>query len=120
MIETAFVGEKLVTSRPVRPSWDRFMPGGYNKNRQLKLTGKRLTLCCETFAGIASESLAIRTMSERRLSLLRLVLFFGYDQGVLAGVNGVENYKMLMGVNSSPQSALHAATIGGIVSKFMN
>lgn len=47
--------ERTMLAGPVRPSWDRFFPGGYNKNRQIKLTGKRLTLACEVFAGVASQ-----------------------------------------------------------------
>ena len=74
--------------------WAKWFPG---TNRwQIPLKGKKLMVAINAIGGLA-------------------ILYYGYDQGVMAGVNNTENYRRIMGVNSSPQTARDSAAIGGIV-----
>lgn len=38
---------------PVRPTWERYFPGGYTRESQLPWTGNKLLKACEVFAGLA-------------------------------------------------------------------
>ena len=82
------------TCQPVFWKYERFFPG---TNRwQIPLKGRKLMIAINAVGGLA-------------------ILYYGYDQGVMAGVNGTENYKKVMGVNSYPQTSRDSAAIGGIV-----
>lgn len=90
-----FAGNNSTTSAPpVEPRWSRFIPGGYNAKWQVPLKGKAMTRATTGLAGLA-------------------ILAFGYDQGVMSGVNNIGEYKRLMGVDSDSQR--DSAALGGIV-----
>ncbi|KAG0151094.1 hypothetical protein CROQUDRAFT_37395 [Cronartium quercuum f. sp. fusiforme G11] len=77
----------------------RYFPGGYDPRRQLPLKGKTLNIAINLVAGLA-------------------IMFYGFDQGVMSGVNNTEDYRRLMGVDSSPQTARDSARLGGIVAVY--
>lgn len=64
----------LDDAAPVRPFYDRYIPGGYRRDRQLSLQGRKLTLACEIFGGVASTSLppAVRAPADAISPVLRL------------------------------------------------
>lgn len=81
------------------PFWSKFIPPIYNEKRVLKLTAFQMTWAVQMVAGIA-------------------VMFFGFDQGVMSGVNESKDYLRLMGTDSGvngSQTERDSAAIGGIV-----
>ncbi|KAH9457704.1 hypothetical protein Pst134EB_010023 [Puccinia striiformis f. sp. tritici] len=83
------------------PQWKyaKFFPGGYSPNRQVPCKGKSMTWAVNIVAGIA-------------------IMFYGFDQGVMSGVNITPNYQEEMGIFSQPQTEGNAAKIGGIVAVY--
>ncbi|PLW58331.1 hypothetical protein PCANC_00559 [Puccinia coronata f. sp. avenae] len=77
----------------------KFFPGGYSPNRQLPFKGQSMVWAVNIVAGIA-------------------IMFYGFDQGVMSGVNNTLNYQHEMGIFSQPQSEADAAKIGGIVAVY--
>ncbi|KAK8861342.1 hypothetical protein IAR55_002161 [Kwoniella newhampshirensis] len=84
----------LPAPSPVK--WARFFPGGYNPSLQLPLRGKKMMWSIQAIGGLA-------------------IMFYGYDQGVMSGVVNNDQFKSLMGVDSSPITPRDSAAIGGIV-----
>ncbi|KNF00534.1 hypothetical protein PSTG_06226 [Puccinia striiformis f. sp. tritici PST-78] len=80
------------------PQWKyaKFFPGGYSPNRQVPCKGKSMTWAVNIVAGIA-------------------IMFYGFDQGVMSGVNITPNYQEEMGIFSQPQTEGNAAKIGGLL-----
>ncbi|KAA1083698.1 hypothetical protein PGT21_004248 [Puccinia graminis f. sp. tritici] len=58
------------------PEWKyaKFFPGGYSPTRQLPFKGQNMTWAVNIVAGIA-------------------IMFYGFDQGVMSGVNNTINYQ---------------------------
>ncbi|KAG0151084.1 hypothetical protein CROQUDRAFT_37230 [Cronartium quercuum f. sp. fusiforme G11] len=79
--------------------YSKYFPGGYNPRRQLPLQGQRMTWALNLIAGIA-------------------IMFYGFDQGVMSGVNNTPNYQSRMGIFSHPQTDNDSAKIGGIVAVY--
>ncbi|KAI7959791.1 hypothetical protein MJO29_004859 [Puccinia striiformis f. sp. tritici] len=84
---------------PVEWKYAKFFPGGYSPNRQVPFKGKSMTWAVNIVAGIA-------------------IMFYGFDQGVMSGVNNTVNYQEKMGIFSQPQTEGDAAKIGGLVFGF--
>ncbi|KAH9468458.1 hypothetical protein Pst134EA_009002 [Puccinia striiformis f. sp. tritici] len=84
---------------PVEWKYAKFFPGGYSPNRQVPFKGKSMTWAVNIVAGIA-------------------IMFYGFDQGVMSGVNNTVNYQEKMGIFSQPQTEGDAAKIGGIVAVY--
>lgn len=81
------------------PVWSKFIPGIYAEKRVLKLSAFQMKWAVQVVAGIA-------------------VAFFGFDQGVMSGVNESADYLRLMGTASGvtgSESERDSAAIGGIV-----
>ncbi|KAH9810557.1 hypothetical protein DFH28DRAFT_1131953 [Melampsora americana] len=95
------VGERIIKRSETAKVWKyaKYFPGGYNAKRQLPLKGKSLNTAINLVAGLA-------------------IMFYGFDQGVMSGVNNTGDYRRLMGVDSSPQTARDSAAIGGIVAVY--
>ncbi|KNF00535.1 hypothetical protein PSTG_06227 [Puccinia striiformis f. sp. tritici PST-78] len=81
---------------PVEWKYAKFFPGGYSPNRQVPFKGKSMTWAVNIVAGIA-------------------IMFYGFDQGVMSGVNNTVNYQEKMGIFSQPQTEGDAAKIGGLL-----
>lgn len=88
-------------SRPMTLEWKyaKYFPGAYNRKRQLPCTGHTMTWAVNLIAGIA-------------------IMFYGFDQGVMSGVNNTHDYQRRMGILSDPQTESDAAKIGGIVAVY--
>ncbi len=83
----------------LEPFWSKFLPPIYNEKRVIKLSAFQMKWAVQVVAGIA-------------------VMFFGYDQGVMSGVNESKDYLRLMGTASGvngKESNRDSAAIGGIV-----
>ncbi|EGG10976.1 uncharacterized protein MELLADRAFT_92386 [Melampsora larici-populina 98AG31] len=95
------IGEIIINRSESAKVWKyaKYFPGGYNPKRQLPLKGKSLNTAINLVAGLA-------------------IMFYGFDQGVMSGVNNTGDYRRLMGVDSSPQTARDSAAIGGIVAVY--
>ncbi|CDZ98692.1 general substrate transporter [Phaffia rhodozyma] len=87
---------RTTTVAPTEPSWSKYIPGGYNRKWQIPLKGKAMMWGIQGISGLA-------------------ILFYGYDQGVMSGVNNSTSYKVLMGTASDPETQRDSAAIGGIV-----
>lgn len=85
---------------PLRePAWSKFIPNIYAEGRVLKLSAFQMKWAVQIVAGIA-------------------VAFFGFDQGVMSGVNESADYLRLMGTASGvtgSETNRDSAAIGGIV-----
>ncbi|CCF48660.1 hypothetical protein NDA11_000044 [Ustilago hordei] len=81
------------------PSWSKYVPSIYSEKRVLNLSAFQMKWSVQVVAGIA-------------------VLFFGFDQGVMSGVNESKDYLRLMGTASGVdgnETQRDSAAIGGIV-----
>lgn len=81
------------------PFWSKFIPPIYNEKRVINLSAFQMKWLVQVVAGIA-------------------VLFFGFDQGVMSGVNESKDYLRLMGTASGingNETERDSAAIGGIV-----
>ncbi|OAA60602.1 low-affinity glucose transporter HXT3 [Niveomyces insectorum RCEF 264] len=76
-------------------TWAKYIPGGYDPARTLKLEGRAMVNATLLLAGLA-------------------IMFFGYDSSVMSQVNTNEDYLRHMGTDSG--SGRDAAAIGGLVS----
>ncbi|OCF45048.1 hypothetical protein I317_01099 [Kwoniella heveanensis CBS 569] len=81
---------------PPKVKWAKFFPGGYDPKYQIPLKGTKMMYAIQAIGGLA-------------------ILFYGYDQGVMSGVVINDDFKRLMKLDSSPQTARDSAAIGGIV-----
>ncbi|KAI8452709.1 general substrate transporter [Phakopsora pachyrhizi] len=83
---------------PAQPEWRyaKYFPGAYSPRRQLPFKGRKMHIAISLIAGLA-------------------IMFYGYDQGVMSGVNNSPDYQSLMGVLHDVQTDRDSATIGGIV-----
>ncbi|WWD16756.1 hypothetical protein CI109_101188 [Kwoniella shandongensis] len=90
-----------IPSLPAPPpvQWARYFPGGYDPSYQLPIKGKKMMWAIQAIGGLA-------------------ILFYGYDQGVMSGVVNNDQFRQLMGVNSSPLTSRDSAAIGGIVAVY--
>lgn len=86
---------------PPPPEWKyaKFFPGGYSPSRQVPFKGQNMSWAVNIVAGIA-------------------IMFYGFDQGVMSGVNNTIDYQQRMGIFSQPQTDGDAAKIGGIVAVY--
>ncbi|EST08802.1 General substrate transporter [Kalmanozyma brasiliensis GHG001] len=81
------------------PFWSKYLPNPYSEKRVLNLTPFQMKWAVQLVAGIA-------------------ILFFGFDQGVMSGVNESKDYLRLMGTASGVdgnETERDSAAIGGIV-----
>ncbi|MBW0523444.1 hypothetical protein O181_063159 [Austropuccinia psidii MF-1] len=77
----------------------KYFPGGYSRTRQFPFKGQKMLWSVNLIAGVA-------------------IMFYGFDQGVMSGVNNSSDYQKKMAILTQPQTDRDAATIGGIVAVY--
>lgn len=84
------------------PFWSKYVPPIYSEKRVLNLSAFQMKWAVQVVAGIA-------------------VMFFGFDQGVMSGVNESSDYLRLMGTASGvngKETERDSAAVGGIVAVY--
>ena len=85
---------------PAPWKYEKWFPGGHNKNRMIKFKSpKTMYKTINLFAGVA-------------------IMFYGYDQGVMALVNLNPEYQRVMGINPIEGNQRNVAAEGGIVAVY--